>query len=222
MGIITVEKVDHLFWLGRYTERVHTILKGFFDGYDRMIDSDADKYKNICKELDIPDIYGSREDFIKKYPFDSNDPNSIISNLNRAYDNAVVMRDQIGTLTLSYIQLALYDMKNAEFSDAPLIELQHVIDNILAFWGCVDDAMDDEEERSIVKAGKRVERLNLFLSFRHDLQSVKREHMKLRRRIARTGMRYNHAVLDDIEEILDKENPDYTAALKRLEMLFDV
>lgn len=222
MGIITIEKADHLFWLGRYTERVHTVLKGFFVGYDRMIDSGAEEYKNICKELDIPDIYGSREDFVKRYPFDSTDPNSIISNLNRAYDNAVVMRDQIGTLTLSYIQLAIYDMKTAEFSEAPLIELQHVIDNILAFWGCVDDAMDDEEERSIVKAGKRVERLNLFLALNNDRQSVKRELMKLRRRIARTGMRYNRSVLDDLEEMLDKELPNYSLAIKKLETLFDV
>lgn len=222
MGIITIDKADHLFWLGRYTERVHTVLKGFFEGYDRMIDSDPEEYKNICKEFDIPDIYGSREDFVKKYPFDAADSNSIISNLNRAYDNAVVMRDQIGTLTLSYIQLAIYDMKTAEFSDAPLIELQHVIDNILAFWGCVDDAMDDEEERSIVKAGRRVERLSLLLAFNSDLQPVKRELMKLRRRIARTGMRYNRLVLDDLEDILEKSPLDYYTAIKKLETLFVV
>lgn len=222
MGIITIDKVDHLFWLGRYTERVHTVLKGFFIDYDKMIDNSSEEYKNICKKLEIPDIYGSEEEFIKRYPFDTNDPNSIISNLYRAYDNAVVMRDQIGTQTLSYIQLAIYAIKNAERSDAPLIELQQVIDNILAFWGCVDDSMDQEDERSIVKAGKRVERLTLFLTFHYDRNSIRRELMKLRRRIARTGMRYNRSVLDDLEDIFEREVIDYDFALKKLYTLLDV
>ena len=30
MGIISIEKADHLYWLGRYTERVYTILRVFF------------------------------------------------------------------------------------------------------------------------------------------------------------------------------------------------
>lgn len=222
MGIITVDKVDHLFWLGRYAERVHTILKGYFTDYDKMIDSNPEEYKRICERLEIPDIYGSKEEFVKRYPFDASDPNSIISNLYRAYDNAVVMRDQIGTLTLSYIQLAIYAMKRAEESESPLIELQNVIDNILAFWGCVDDSMDEEDERSIVKAGKRVERLTLFLSFHRDRQSIVRELRKLRRRIARTGMRYNRSVLDDLEEIFDWETIDYNLALKKLYTLLDV
>ena len=39
MGIISVEKADHLFWLGRYTERVFTTLRKFFHVYDHMIDT---------------------------------------------------------------------------------------------------------------------------------------------------------------------------------------
>ena len=37
----------------------------------------------------------------------SRNPDSIISNLNRAYDNAIVLRESIGSETLSYIQLSL-------------------------------------------------------------------------------------------------------------------
>ncbi|MEE3395254.1 MAG: hypothetical protein VZQ97_04965, partial [Candidatus Onthomonas sp.] len=33
---------------------------------------------------------------------------SVYSNLIRAYDNAIVLREEIGSLTLSYIQLAVY------------------------------------------------------------------------------------------------------------------
>ena len=46
----------------------------------------------------------------------SRNPDSIISNINRAYDNAIVLRESIGSETLSYIQLAIYDMNRAKLS----------------------------------------------------------------------------------------------------------
>ena len=107
MGIITVEKSDSLFWLGRYVERVYTELKYYLQGTDRMIDTDPNYYAVLCEKIGIPDIYHSRNEFINRYPFDEADPNSLVSNLNRAYDNAIVLRNDIGSDTFSYIQLAL-------------------------------------------------------------------------------------------------------------------
>ena len=43
MGIISVEQVDHLYWLGRYTERVYTTLKIYSESFDRMIDESEDR-----------------------------------------------------------------------------------------------------------------------------------------------------------------------------------
>ena len=56
MGIISLEKQDHLFWLGRYCERVYTTIRTFLLSYDKMLDNDDMTYKNICELLDIPDI----------------------------------------------------------------------------------------------------------------------------------------------------------------------
>ena len=64
----------------------------------------------------------------------SRNPDSLISNLNRAYDNAVVLRESIGSEALSYIQMSVYDMENAAKSEVPLLELQQVLVNIHAFW----------------------------------------------------------------------------------------
>ena len=108
MGIISIEHTDRLFWLGRYSERVYTTLRFFAEQYDSMLDLKEEEYKDFCKSQDIPDIYESAEDFSNRYCFDEKDPNSIISNLIRAYDNAVVMREEIGSGTLSYIQMAVY------------------------------------------------------------------------------------------------------------------
>ena len=64
----------------------------------------------------------------------SRNPDSLISNLNRAYDNAVVLRESIGSEALSYIQKSVYDMENVAKSEVPLLELQQVLVNIHAFW----------------------------------------------------------------------------------------
>ena len=150
MGIISVEQVDHLYWLGRYTERVYTTLKIYSESFDRMIDESEDSYQKYCDSLDIPNIYESKEDFLKRYPFDISVPDSIISNLNRAYDNAIVLRETIGSEALSYIQLSIYAMNNASVSDAPLIDLQQIMDDLLSFWGLVDDQIDSDQIRNII------------------------------------------------------------------------
>ena len=126
MGIISVDQADRLFWLGRYSERVYTTLRLYSKSFDSMIDEIADSYQSFCKMIDIPDIYGSKEVFQKAYPFDEANPDSIISNLLHAYDNAIVLREEIGSETLSYVQLAVYDMNRAKISRSPLIDMHRV------------------------------------------------------------------------------------------------
>ena len=51
MGIISIEKADHLFWLGRYAERVFTTLDTFMKYFDQMLDMDDEAYRNFCERL---------------------------------------------------------------------------------------------------------------------------------------------------------------------------
>ena len=157
MGIISVENTDRLYWLGRYTERVYSTIKIFESRFDSMIDVTEQEYLEFCKSQDIPNIYRSRDDFARKYCFSLNDENSIFSNLMRAYDNAIVLREEIGSDTLSYIQLAVYAMNQAALSKAPLIGLQKVTDNLVAFWGMADDDSDESQIRNRIYVGKLVE-----------------------------------------------------------------
>lgn len=222
MGIITLEKSDHLFWLGRYTERVHTTLKMYLKSSDRMIDSDPNYYAVYCKKIGITNTYGSRENFVKTYPFDETDPNSVISNLNRAYDNAIVMRDYIGTETMAYIQLAIDDIKTAERGDTPLADLMLAIDHILAFWGCVNDLIDDEQIRNIIKLGKGVERIDLYLSLNHPASEIKREYGRMKQFLAKSMMRYDESVLYTMDNMLSEYEFDYMNVRNLLRNLFTV
>ena len=209
MGIISVDRADRLFWLGRYTERVYTTIRLYSDSFDELIDGIADNYIDFCKMIDIPDVYGSKEVFEEKYPFDEMNPDSIISNLNRAYDNAIELRDEIGSEVLSYIQLAIYAMNKAKISNAPLIELQYVIDNLLAFWGIVDDDIDSEMTRNMIKVGRRIERIDLYGRLHHTQKELIRQVARLIPRVERSGLAYDRDNLMLLKSVVEEPEIDY-------------
>ncbi|MCM1326420.1 MAG: alpha-E domain-containing protein [Bacteroidales bacterium] len=219
MGIISIEQTDSLFWLGRYSERVYTTLRLYSYRFDSMIDEAVDSYRSFCEMLDIQDIYGSKEVFRQKYPFDEENPDSIISNLMRAYDNAIVLREEIGSETLSYIQLAVYDMNRAKISRAPLIEMQKVMDNILAFWGIADDSIDSEQVRNMIKAGKRVERVDLYARLKAPAKELSREINRLVPRMERSGMKYKKENIESLKTLVAQQEIDYYKIVDKIETI---
>lgn len=219
MGIISVEQTDRLYWLGRYSERVYTTLRLYSHSFDTMIDEITDSYQDFCRMIDIPDVYGSKEAFREQYPFDENNPDSILSNLIRAYDNAIVLREEIGSETLSYIQLAIYDMNRAKISRAPLIEMQRVIDNILAFWGIADDSIDSEQVRNIIKTGKRIERADLYARLGADRSELRREINRLAPRIERSGIKYKKENMEHLKALVEEPEIQYYKIVEEVETI---
>lgn len=220
MDIVSLENTGRLYWLGRYSERVYTTIRLFAASFDRLIDDQEEAMTLIdrfCRDLDIPNIYRSRDEFITRYCFDESDPNSIYSNLLRAYDNCVTLRDEIGSETVAYIQLALYELQRAGHSPAPLVELQKTDDNILAFWGMVDDSIDSENVRNIIKVGKRVERLDLYVRLRRPASAIRREARRLAGRIPRTSLRYEEGALCSLLNLAERPEPDYPVLLRQVE-----
>ena len=206
MGIKSITNTGRLYWLGRYSERVYTSLKLFSSSYDTLIEQE--NYKSVCRFLEIPDIYTDKEDFISRYAFDPANPDSIYANLQRAYDNAIELREEIGSETLSFIQMAIYEMNSAKLSAAPLLYFQKITDAILAFWGCVDDQIDDENTRNIIKIGKRVERLDLYARLGKDRVSLMREVNRLAGRIARTDLIYREEDVQELKDLMSTQEPD--------------
>ncbi len=209
MGIISIEQANHLYWLGRYTERVYTTIRLYFKSFDHLIDQSEDSYITFCQRIDIPNIYQSKEDFLFSYAFNEENPDSIISNLKRAYDNAIVLRESITTEALSYIQLAIYEMNQAKESEAPLFELQYVLDKILAFWGTIDDRIDSEQTRNIVKAGKRIERIDLYARLGIDTKELRKEVHRMVPRVEKSGLIYNMEALDMVKSLVEQESIEY-------------
>jgi len=220
MGIISVEQANRLYWLGRYAERVYTTVRIYYKSFDSMIDEFADSYHQFCQMIDIPDIYVDKDDFMKSYPFDENNPDSIISNLNRAYDNAIVLRESIGSESLCYIQLAIYEMNKAKTSDAPLIEFQQIIDNILSFWGIVDDQIDDANIRNILKSGKRIERVDIYARLGVGRDELRREISRMVPRIEKSGIDYKRDKIDFLLNSFERPDLDYYELVDAVESVY--
>lgn len=113
--------------------------------------------------------------------------------MSAAYDNAVVLRDVIGTESAAYVQMALNDIERAETSDAPLLDLQTVIDMIMAFKGSCDDYVVNDSARNIIKCGMSIERMDLYARLHYHLGDLRKETQKLATRVDRTGISYDRA-----------------------------
>ena len=204
MGIISLEKLDHLYWLGRYSERAFTTIRTFMDAYDTMLDQDPNAYKKVCEKLHIPDVYGSKEVFIINYLFDETDPNSVYSNLSRACDNASVLRDMISSTALSYIQLALYEMVDAKKESFCLLRLQQVLDDLYAFWGSIDDYVESSACRNIMKTGRYIERLDLYIRLDYDRKAMELAYDRMAYRLQRSRAAYDENNFAIVSEAIKK------------------
>ena len=105
MGTISIEHSDRLYWLGRYTERFFITLRSLDRLYDKMID-DKYGYREYLVNFGLNDSYTDSLDFIRSFLYDENNPNSAAYCLERAYDNGIVLREEISSKTLSFLQMA--------------------------------------------------------------------------------------------------------------------
>ena len=217
MGIISVVKASNLLWLGRYSERVYTTLQVFGQYYDDMIDHNMTGYEEYCEKLSIPSIYTGVEDFFDRYLFDESDPNSIVSNLIRAVDNAIMLRNEISSTTLSCLELALNKLKRIRNSKTALFEIQKVSDYMLAFWGCLDDYVLDDECRNLIKTGRYIERLDLYLRLDFPYDTIEREFDKLMGRLGRVHISYDRRSSSRLHSIIMDGDPERAGRSRALE-----
>ena len=119
------------------------------------------------------------------------------------------MRDYIGTETMAYIQLAIDDMKTARREETFLADLMMVIDHILAFWGCVNDQIDDEQTRNIIKLGKGIERMDLYLSLDRPAADIRRTYSRMKQFLRKSHMHHDESILYTMDSMLAEDDFSY-------------
>ncbi|MDR2555023.1 MAG: alpha-E domain-containing protein [Fibromonadaceae bacterium] len=214
MGTISVEYGSNLYWLGRYAERTYTTLNTFFEYYDKTLDKDKNSYKEFLESLEIDDKYSDNRHFIRGFLYDK-DSFCVMSTLRFAHDNALVCRNVIGSEALAYIQLAMDAFSSSRDAKNLRLALMPVIDYLLAFWGSLDDKLANGEERTIIKCGKFIERLDLYFRFSYNHKLIKNEYEMLCHILARVreGL-CNTQHLAVLTDALATEN--YKARLKEV------
>lgn len=165
---ISASKANRLFWLGRYAERVYIELHLLRRYHDRMLDGDAREYEEYYRRLEIPNPYDDAEGFKLGFLYDRTNPASIISGLTSANDNAIVLREEIKSETMGYIQLSLVTIERfAALNEENITNLQPITDYLLAFWGSIDERLFDERVRNFLRMGRFVELTDMLLRFEY-------------------------------------------------------
>lgn len=228
MGVISVEHSERLFWLGRYTERVFTILKALEKQYDSMIDENPQLYTEFLCNFGLEDTYGNMQNFVSSFLFDKNNPNSVAFSLEKAYDNGIVLRENISSKTLSFLQLAKDTLNNAGKSQKGLLfSLLPLEDSLYSFWGCVNEYVYDNEVITLLMCGKYVERLDLYLRMKYDSDSINIEFERLCEYLKKvpenTPYRFNERYLSKLAELIKMQESYIDKridAIKNLRNLF--
>jgi uncharacterized alpha-E superfamily protein len=218
---ISNAKAENLFWLGRYVQRGYVILHFLRKYRDVMIDENEGAYSLFCEKLGIENCYSSSEDFLNNYLFDKTNPNSVISTLALASNNATLLREEIKSETFAYIQLSICHVENCA-KDSDIDILQMVTDCLLAFWGSVDERMYKRETRNMVKAGKYMETFDLHVRFDYPHERILYLLNRLEKHTEKEKALFNQILFIQLGNEMENPNYDKLKVLDMVKKLFVV
>lgn len=179
--IISANKANRLYWLGRYVERVYMTLHMLRSVYDKMIDGQPEDYETFWKKLDASDSYASTNEFTLGMMYDEKNPSSVISSLNSAMDNAIMLREDIKSETMSYIEMSLSLMrKYKKDAMSNITNLQPITDWMLAFGGSSAQRIDSPKVLSLIAIGQKIEKIDMMLRFSYDYERISTQYYILR------------------------------------------
>lgn len=214
-NLISATKANRLYWLGRYEERVYLTLHLLRKYYDRMIDGSMEEYSSFWTRLDSNGTYQSSEEFTFGMMYDDGNDASVISTQRKAKDNAILLREDITSETLSYLEMSMALMNEcSERREMNITALQPVIDWSLAFWGSAEQRLRNHKALYIMMIGRNVENLDMLLRFDYSYERVSLAYDSLKR-----CLRHIPTIVDDhiegqlnnilIEEYFNLDDVEY-------------
>lgn len=218
--ILSPTKANSLFWLGRYTERIYLELHLLRLCFDKMIDGAPEDYSTYLESIGnyivYPDLPATRNGLVH----DINNPVSVLSCIERANDNAVILRDEIMSPTLAYIQMCLEKLRNTSktATDTNVEDLQQLTDWILAFWGSVEERVYDPRVRNLLRIGKLVEHIDMNIRFCYKFYRIEEAFVTLLRCYDKEPRAFNERALNELKILLTEElyNPKDSAYLNKV------
>lgn len=180
--IISATKANRLYWLGRYECRVYLTLHQLNKCFDEMIDGEPDDYTEFWSKLDATGIYKTNEEFTFGMLYDDTNPCSVLSAQKFAMDNAILLREDIMSETLSYLEMSVALLKKCkQEATVNISHLQPVIDWALAFWGSAEQRLQNHKALNIMMIGRNVENLDMLLRFGYPYRRIALAYDSLKR-----------------------------------------
>ncbi len=105
---------------------------------------------------------------------------------------------------------------------APLVDLQTIVNDLFVFLSCLDNKVVDYSERGIVKAARRIERIDLYLRFDLSADAILFKVNRLQGRIIRTWLTYDRDVIPRLKEMLSGERVPYADVVHLIESMLGV
>lgn len=181
MATISANKANRLFWLGRYVQRAYMTLHLLRRVYDKMIDGEPTDYQEFWKKLDINDNYATRGEFTLGMLYDEENPGSVASSLQHAMDNAILLREDIKTETMSFIEISIAMLKKQRHvAESNVTNLQPITDWMLAFRGSAAQRIEDPRVLALLAIGQLTEKMDIMLRFSYDYERIATQYCLLK------------------------------------------
>lgn len=204
-NIISAMKANRLYWLGRYEERVYLTLHLLRKCYDKMIDGEPEDYETFWQKLDVCNTYTTESEFQQGMMFDENNISSVISAQLRAQDNAILLREDIMSETLSYIEMSIALMRRLKAEGVDNItKLQPVTDWALAFWGSVPQRMTNDKAMVLLSLGRRIEYLDFLLRYNYPYDRVENAFHYIKKYLDDYPSLCDDHIISNIEDMLNE------------------
>ena len=225
MPTISPAKANHLFWLGRYAERVSGQMHFLRYYYDLCLDDGhEDALLEYCRRLSLKDCSPDRDLFLVQHLFDLR-PGTLRHTLNCLNDNSIVLREELTTNTIAYVNLCVATLKHSDHKkDVNINSLQPISDYILAFWGSVLQYVTNGATLDMLFIGKRVEFIDMYSRFGEKHSRLAAEWRNMDRRLDRQSFLVNKDSRMALREIFFEHEsiPDQNAMLAALNSLISV
>jgi len=166
---------DSCYWLSRYIERAETNARLLDVNIQLMLDfedlepgSERKHWEPILSTLEDQELYAKLNDrvdsesVIEFVTFSKENPNSIVSCISTARENARTVREQISSEMWEQLNCLYLKMRGAsareEYASSPYDFFKSVIEGSHLFQGITDATMTHGEGWQFIRAGKFLER----------------------------------------------------------------
>lgn len=221
---ISDTKANRLFWLGRYAERAYLSIHFLRRYFDMYLDGNPVDFSTYAKNLG-PKVESelSFKDFARIYIFDKNNKSSIASCLTGANDNAIMLREVITSESLSYIQMSICHLeRELNRTDERIPVLQSITDNLLAFFGSIEERLYNDKVIALVRYGRFIESLDMHMRFEYSFSAVREVFESLLRWTEIENSVIDSCSLSKFDVLLNEANYELNDSTYRRQLLSTV